>query len=377
MDNIIRNLIVSDTIAEHSIESYNAYSVLELYQDSYAYYYLTPWLVMKASVINNIFDYAIKPTIQLLILFNVIDLIHKSKKKINSDDILLFVDEVFLNIKLENYSHYYDIETYRDYKNNKIFNRNINDTFLLEISIVIALVTSNFDDMLKLSSEFIIKISDNDIKKLSFISLSIFMFYAKTYYINNDSESNNNSESKSDNDGESDSNNNKNNNCTKCEKNKWIDLLLDQFLSSHIDRFIKVKYVNKKKFTLMLINYKSQLDEKAVYISVPMPHIRIKNLENIFCDKLGEDHRYIPGSTSDQLLLLSYDFFVTANNWYGNLTNNNLSYCQTRFVNLFSSLFYYITNKNINMHNKFSNINLFEDDIENTIVLFNSFIALN
>lgn len=341
MDNIIKNLIITDTIAEQSDKINNSLALQEIHQTPKAYYYLIPWLILNSNIKNNIFDYTINSSIPLIMFLKVFELV------INKNNLSTAIDEVLNNIQLNNYQHYHNIASYNNYKNNHTFDKEINDTFLLEISAVIALLISDYKKMLKTSSEFITSITNNDIKKLSFVSLSILMFYAKTFYLTIDDSYN---------------------------QSKWIDLLLDQFLNYTIDKYINVNYTEKKKFTLMLISYKSHINNKSSDILLPLPHVRISSLENIFCDKLNKNHYFIPGSTSDQVLLISFDFFITADNWFGNLTNNCLTYCQNRHINLFGSLFYYLVNKNTIIYDKFLKFNLVDDEIVDLIDLFNSII---
>jgi len=347
MDNIIKNLIVTDSIAENNMTTIDSIIQRNVLYGIKSYYYLTPWIIMSASVNENIFETNIKPTIHLLMLFNLLDIINKHKNQVTLDVLILFIDDVFKNINFDNYNNYHDIKTYEQYVIDiNSINKQENDIFLMEISIVISIVESDYENMLNLSSQFIKKITNNGIKILSFISLSILMYYAKKYYLN------------------------KNNS----DPEKWLDMLLDQFLNSTIDKYINdIQYTDKKKFTLMLINYKSHMPDKNDDEYIPLSHVRIEHLENIFCDKIDEKNNYIPGSTADQLLLISYDFFINAKNWYGSLTSNCLSFCQTRCVNLFGSIFYYFVNKNVVMFNKFDKIKL-DNDIIVTIKLFESFI---
>ena len=334
MDNIIKNLAVTDSIAKTMYDITCQYISDPFYNVKNAYYNLTPLLIVQTNFLLNIYeDIGIKPTIEFLILMNLFETYCNDKikyKNIEYDEnkIIEIINEIFTNIKLEHYETYRDLNTFTNYFNNKNIDRTQNDTFLMNVAIFIGLMNENLDNTIILSSKFIEKITDNDIKKLSFISLTIFCHYCYKFFMKNEG---------------------------NYSKEKWISHLIDLFIQNIIDKYITIDLANKKKFMFMLIKYKSDIDDTSLPI---LPHLRINKLSNHFCTPIVDTVDYCPGNTSDQLLLLSYDFFILSDSWLGNMTYNCLIYGDARNINLFGSFFYNMTHPKNEMYKLFKKMNI-------------------
>jgi hypothetical protein len=335
MNNIIKNLVTTDSVAKTMYDITSKYIEDPFYNVKNAYYNLTPLLIVQANFLLNIYDdIDVKPTIEFLILMNLLetycnDKINNSSVKYDENKIIETINDIFKNILLEHYSTYRDLNTFTNYfNNNENIDKSINDTFLMNVAIFIGLINENLEETIHLASRFIEKITDNDIKKLSFISLTIFCYYCyKSFIDSNDIYS----------------------------KEKWISHLIDLFIQNIIDKHIDVNIVNKKKFIFMLIKYKTDIDDGKLHL---LPHQRINRLNYHFCTPIAETKDYCPGNTADQLLLLSYDFFVSSESWIGNLTYNCLVYGDARNINLFGSFFYNMTHPKDDMYKMFKKINM-------------------
>jgi hypothetical protein len=353
MDNIIKNLVVTDSIAKTMYDITCEYITDPFYNVKNAYYNLTPLLIVQANFLFNIYeDIAVKPTIEFLILMNLLETYSNDKTKNNNvkydeNKIIDTINEIFKNIKLEYYETYRDLITFKNYfNNNKNIDKTLNDTFLMNVAIFIGIINQNLDETLNLASKFIEKITDNDIKKLSFISLTIFCHYCYKFFMKDKNYS----------------------------KEKWIGYLIDLFIEKIIDKYITVDLANKKKFIFMLIKYKSDIDDSKLPI---LPHLRINKLSNYFCTPIAETIDYCPGNTSDQLLLLSYDFFTLSKTWISNMTYNCLIYGDVRNVNLFGSFFYNMTHPNDDMYKLFKKMNIDKRSDINEMISILSKILVN
>ena len=59
--------------------------------------------------------------------------------------------------------------------------------YLMEVAIVISLFANNVDELLTELSKYVVTISSNSIKILSFMSIGLFGYYAKEFSCHHDS----------------------------------------------------------------------------------------------------------------------------------------------------------------------------------------------
>ena len=326
MDNVIKNIFVTDTLATYSTQ-YLSMNITNI--NSTTYYRVSPTMLVYNIALNNIFDLKLGESISMTLFIYIIEklaLIKQSKKNLSNNKII----EIILKCIIK-YIKKYDftgkvinnhIKRYYDFANNTNYDMTINDPLFMEIALIISFMAIDIDHLLELLTMFSLKITSNSIKILSFISLGILCYFS----INN------------------------NDDLFKIEK--WIDRLLDLFIDNKIDKYLpcSISVSDKKLFLFMLIKYIS-LDKN--YIS-ELPHDRIKLLNECFCTNIENTELFIPGMTSDQIFILSYDFAVKSSNWSQIMAFNCLTYHELIHINLFSSWFYFILNKNEKMYTRFN-----------------------
>jgi hypothetical protein len=317
MDTIIKNIIVTDTIANTIANKYHK-ELQEFTEINTGYSFISPNMIIENFTLNNIFELKNDVSIGLTIFVNCL----KNTDKYNFKLIDTKIKETINKIKIDNKYIDYDKQLYLQFKKNGP-DKSSNDANFLEIAIVISLLTSNFDELLNNLSEFINSYSKNSIKILSFMSIGIFAFYAKKYYLLKDE---------------------------TYAPTKWINILIDLFLNGIFDKFLpNDKSNDKKKFIFMIINYASNYNA----VNYDYPHQRIRELDNYFCVNINSTKDFVPGLTADQTFLLSYDFFLRSRNWIGLITFNCLTYTEIKHINLISSFYYFMINSDCKMFLKF------------------------
>ncbi len=320
-----KNIIITDMISnKFNIVFDDDNDMANLYTKN-AYYIVTPNIIMEhfTSTEDNIFTETnfFGPTICSSILFNcLIEL-----DSYNYDNIIKLLKKTINKFDLN--KHIY-LDTEADWYNNFLkdnINKFSNDCYLMEMSIFIAITAKTIDELIENAYNFVSNISENSIKILSFINMSIIMFFSKKYLADNKS---------------------------LYKPNKWINLLIDLYINNIIDNKITNKnhLSEKRKMLFMLIKY-----SESKYSNLDFPHEKIKNLDNCFVTKIENTEKFIPGMTADQCFLMSINIFYTVNTWLGIISHTALSYINVKHITLLSSWLYF-SNNDIDMHNSFNNI---------------------
>ena len=261
------------------------------------------------------------PTICSSILFNCLleldSYNYENIIKLCKDEIKKF--DLNKNIYLDTEEEWYN----KFLKDN--INKSSNDCYLMEISIFIATTAKTIDELIENAYDFVSNISENSVKILSFINMSIILFFSKKHLIDNKS---------------------------LYKPNKWINLLIDLYINNVIDNKIinKNHISDKKKMLFMLIKY-----SESKYSNLDFPHEKIKNLDNCFITKIENTEKFIPGMTADQCFLISINNFNSVNTWLGIISHTALSYLNVKHITLLSSWLYF-SNNEVDMHKSFDNI---------------------
>lgn len=345
MENIIRNLIVTDVIANHNVKYHK--QLEELQYITTGYHIFSPNFIIAAMTTHNIFEIQGQPSLVLKIFLSCIEEIIKNNivitNKIINENIINFIQLNGIGENNEISFFGYDKIYYDSFLNKKINKKN-NNIFLLEIAILISLFIDDFDTLINFLVKYISAITNNTIKILSFISIGIFGFYAKEFYKTKNS---------------------------IYEPNKWMDRLLDLFINNTIDTYlnIKINYTDKKKFMFMLIKYLSNISSNKY----DQPYQRIRELNDCFCVKIEDTERFIPGFTADQLFIISYDFFKNSQNWLHLISFNCLTYTELKRVNFISSWYYFLINPDNKMFLRFDILNDVKE-IDEFVTLLNTHV---
>lgn len=344
MENFIKNVMISDSIANNVY-----FSTMHYYNNAVnwvenAHLYLSPTIALAANIKYNIFEFTLNLSINPIIVFNIL-IYANSHKNANANDFLDCIHAILQKINLETHCTDNNYNNFVNFKATKHIERNKNDIFLMEMALVIGMINKNFNKMLELSLEFVKLISDNTIKILSFITMSMMSHYAMLYYTTNDK---------------------------TYSKNKWIDLIIDFYLNNLLTEHKIINYIEKKKFILMLINYRSYLTNSKN--DDLLTHLRMEDIGHFYCNPLDISHKFIPGSTSDQLLLIVYDDLMITNDCYGNMSANSFVYAQTRNINIIGAFLSNLIYKNDKLYKSFYNMKIDKNVISSIVENISSII---
>jgi hypothetical protein len=179
---------------------------------------------------------------------------------------------------------------------------------------IIAIKTDDYNKLLEDTIKFIKECSTNGLKILSFLSITNFLYYAKTFGLTGDEQ---------------------------YAKDKWLPMLKDQIMDGDLDKYIQsiVNKTDKKRFIVMLLQYENMNMDKNMY-----GYNRLRELDDCYITKLDHLPHYIPGEVPDQLFIISFDFFNRSFSWTTILQDVCSSFLDCINVNLFSSFYYFVMN---------------------------------
>ena len=286
-----------------------------------AYYTLIPNIIMRVVTLSSlghinvafpIENNKLIPTICLNFLYECIENIDSYNYDVIHTLIIRVITEYTnINKKENTYDYWYDKQFYEDLLINKI-NRLDNNSFLIEFSIYIGLISNNITETMNNAYDFIKRYTDNSIKILIFINFSIIY-----YFINS----------------------NIDNTTINSIINEKLNVIIDIYTDGTIDRLITNKnhLYDKKKVLFMMIKYlNTNFDHND------FPHQKIKYLDdNLFITKIDDTPSFIPGYTSDQCFLLVLNIISNVKNRLPLLCHTHYSFLNYKHVNILISWIYF------------------------------------
>jgi len=227
---------------------------------------------------------------------------------------LLINKDVILNEKKDKlkYMFDYEIDKYH-FMSNDIIDKRMNDNLFMENSIFYGLMYETEKEVVDKSLKFIKTVSTNNIKILSFISLSLCMYYCKMYMRTKDN---------------------------LYKSSKWLIMITNYLMEMNYEG---LNLKDKKKFMFMLIKYMGMEFINFDYKS-------LLQLNECYCTDINDTVMNKAGNTGDQIFLLSYYIIRNSLNWNHLKYHLLMMYHELKMVSVIVGWFYFMMKPNSKMY---------------------------
>ena len=347
MDNVIKNIITTDNIANLILQKYmsNKSFIEKFHKDGIEHIannYFT--IVMFSFHEYRIFEEYNRPTITFLIFHDIIMDYFTNNYDSNNYDIKKINKIIYKTIK-DNYKKYDDDRDFNEKFLQGKINKKENNSYLLEIALFFGFIYDDFDLLIDNIVKYVKTITINTIKTLTFISIGILAFYAKTFYKTKDS---------------------------LFAINMWIDKLIDIFIEKTIDsKLPHLDNIDKKKFIFMLMRYNSDFKCNESEFAFE----RSFDINSCSIVKFNEN-KFLPGYTADQCFLFIYDACLKCSHSFEFLLFTALTFTEIKHITFISSWLFFLSNPNFDFYKKFEIINGFQK-IDEFVEYFNNLFKKN